>query len=176
MPVQTLLDRLRAQGEHETYPLATPEDLDRTDRSLGVALPPSYRSFASTFSNGAYLFMLQEVSAAGAGNAQIGAIQDVSPHVFPPDEDAVVTSSDGKVPRTSLVPFSLDGNCNCWCFLTSLSAPGGEYPVAYCDTEQHRLVARLAGFEEWLTVLITEQNEVIRALDGGRWENELGLG
>jgi hypothetical protein len=157
-----LLARLGSEGEHEIYPPAREEDVAETERAIGRALPPSFRAFLTEFSNGAYLFMLQEVSAAGAGDAQIGAIQDAL---------SMVGGS------ASLVPFSLDHNGNCWCFLTAEDAPGGEYPVAYYDTHGAKLYGRLDGFRAWLEVLVDRQDEVIRTLyDDDTLYGELGLG
>ena len=173
-----LLARLRSAGAHETYPPASDDDVAATERALRRPLPPSFRAFLKGFSNGAYLFMLQEVSAAGAGNAQIGAIQDVLPNVILASGDtAVGLDSGGSVSAGALVPFSLDHNGNCWCFLTSEAAPDGEYPVAYFDADHEQLYGRLQGFQAWLTVLVDEQDEVIRTLyDDDVLQGELGLG
>jgi hypothetical protein len=126
------------------------------------------------FSNGAYLFMLEEVSATGAGTRQVGAIQNVLPHAISvsPDEDVPLEDSSA-VRAAGLVPYSLDGNGNCWCFLTGESAPDDEYPVAYFVSDQKRLIGRLPGFEHWLTKLIDERDEVIRTMYD--WD-ELDLG
>lgn len=119
---------------------------------MGVTLPPSYRSFVTGFSNGAYLFMLQEVSAVGSGNEQIGPILDNA---------AAYGGGD--------IPFSLDSNGNAWCFM----AGEGENAVAYHDTETGRLEGELPSFEAWIEILIREQDEVIRVLG---FTDELGLG
>jgi hypothetical protein len=147
MPIEDLIAELRSQGEHETYPPASSDEVQQTESALAVALPPSFRSFVTEFSNGAYLFMLQEVSAVGAGNEQIGPIQDVA---------------DG---FGGHVPFSLDSNGNAWCFVGD--------GVAYFDTHAQRLVGELPSFEAWLELLIREQDEVIRVLG---FADELGLG
>ncbi len=175
-----LLARLQSEGEHETYPLATERDLEQTQAALGRPLPPSFRTFLTRFSNGAYLFQIQEVSAVGAGNAQVNAIQDALPHVISAaPETEVALDSGGTVLVASLVPFSLDHNGNCWCFLTSLEEPNGEYPVAYYDDEHEKLYGKLAGFEAWLTRLVDAEprDEVIRTLyDDDVLLDEMNLG
>jgi len=170
MPIEELLIRLEREGTHETYPPASAAELEHTEQVIGVPLPASYRAFVSRFSNGAYVFEVQEVSAVGPGNEQIAPIEP-----FAAGGD-VIESPAGPLPAETLVPFSLDSNGNSWCFLTSLPDPGGEYPVAYFDAEGSRLVAQLAGFEEWLTILTDKRDEVIRVLDGGRYVDELNLG
>jgi hypothetical protein len=121
--------------------------------------------------------MLQEVSATGSGNPQIGPIQSVLSMVSAsPDADLTIDSG-GSAKAASLVPFSLDHNGNCWCFLTAETAPGEEYPVAYYDAEHEKLWGRLDGFEAWLAVLVDEQDEVIRTLYGeDTLYDEIGLG
>jgi hypothetical protein len=170
MPVEELLMRLERAGTHETYPPASEADLEQTEQVIGAPLPASYRAFVSRFSNGAYVFELQEVSAVGRGSEQIGPIEPF------PEGGGAIESPAGPLPAETLVPFSFDSNGNYWCFLTSLPAVDGEYPVAYFDAEGSRLVAQLAGFEEWLSILTDEQDEVIRVLDGGRYVDELNLG
>lgn len=170
MPIGDLLSRLQRDGKHETYTPASDSEIEKTEQTIGVPLPPSYRAFVSDFSNGAYVFELQEVSAVGDGNEQIGPLGP-----FPESGDKM-ESSEGPLRAETLVPFSFDSNGNYWCFLTSRPHADGEYPVAYFDAEGSRLVAPLTGFEEWLTILTDEQDEVIRTLDGGRYVDELNLG
>ncbi|HUY60102.1 MAG TPA: SMI1/KNR4 family protein [Solirubrobacteraceae bacterium] len=165
MPIDELVARLRQDGDHETYPAATGHDIAATEQALSRPLPVSFRYFATEFSNGGYLFMLQEVSATGAGNRQIGAIQDVIAYAISasPTED-IALENGGAVEAGALVPFSLDSNGNCWCFLTGESVPDGEYPVAYFVADQKRLVGCLPGFEHWLRKLVDERDEVIRTM------------
>ena len=174
MTIDALLTQLRADGEHETFGAATDGDIEVTEAALGRPLPESFRHFQTEFSNGAYLFMLQEVSATGAGNRQVGAIQNVRSYAISLPSDALVDQEDaGAVPAGALVPYSLDSNGNCWCFVAEKSAPQNEYPVAYFVADQRRLVASLPGFEQWLKTLIEERDEVIRTLRD--WD-ELDLG
>lgn len=77
MTIGGLIDRLRSQGTHETYPVATSDDIRTTESTLGKPLPNSYKTFVGEFSNGAYLFGVQEVGAVGEGNRQIMAIQKI---------------------------------------------------------------------------------------------------
>jgi hypothetical protein len=157
-----------ANGDHDLYPVATEEDVRTTETALGRALPPSYRTFVTTFSNGAYLYGVQEVSSVGAGNDQIAAIQDIDriPAMQLGAADEVpFFEGGGGVPFGDLVPFSLDSNGNEWCFL-----PGEEEPaVAYLGgAEEYTLFGRLESFAEWLSVLIeaseADRDEVIRKL------------
>lgn len=50
---------------HETYEVASKEDIEKTENALNYKLPKSYCDFVSQFSNGAFLYMIQEVSAVG---------------------------------------------------------------------------------------------------------------
>jgi hypothetical protein len=174
MAIQELILQLRDAGEHETYPPASERDVAHTESAIGIALPPSFRTFVTQFSNGAYLFLAQEVSAVGPGNPQITPLQDNAAEGVPADPDAEVPAAVGDpVKGEALVPFSLDSNGNCWCFVADRASADGEYAVAYCDTQGMRLVGHLSSFEEWLGILVREQEEVIRALG---LADELDLG
>ena len=59
MDMSELLQKLQ-DGEHEMYEKATEEDIAMTESAIGLALPPSYRALVSRFSNGAYLYTIQE--------------------------------------------------------------------------------------------------------------------
>ena len=76
MMITELLTALDA-GDHELYPAANDADVKQTETAIGRPLPPSYRAFLTQFSNGAYLYSIQEVSAVGEGNPQIAAIQNI---------------------------------------------------------------------------------------------------
>lgn len=175
MKIDDLIQAL-ASGTHELYPPASDADLSVTQAAIGRALPESYRTFVRTFSNGAYLYTLQEVSAVGAGNQQIAAIQDIEWLAGDPRE--IIAIRDGGETRLGdLVPFALDHNRNAWCFLTDSEPSQGEYRVAYLDTTGRKLYCPLPSFREWLKVLIDNQDEVIRVLcDPDVIENELNLG
>ncbi|HKD69799.1 MAG TPA: SMI1/KNR4 family protein [Candidatus Binataceae bacterium] len=163
-------------GGHELYPVASREDIEKTQAAIGRPLPASYRTFVRTFSNGAYLYTLQEVSAVGSGNRQIAAIQNITWAAGDPDE--VIPIRDGAQTRLrNLVPFGLDHNANAWCFLTDIEPESGEYRVAYFDTTGRRLYCPLPSFTEWLKVLVENQDEVIRVIcDPQVLEDELNLG
>src|SRR4051794_10516185 len=96
MSLDELLLRLQAEGEHETYPAASDADVLETEGALGGRLPPSFRAFVTQVSNGAYLFMVQEVSAVGSGNEQIAAIQDNVAADFPAAPDDRFTTPSGE--------------------------------------------------------------------------------
>jgi SMI1 / KNR4 family (SUKH-1) len=166
--LEHLLSNLR-QGEHETYPVATEEDLRTTEEAIGQTLPDSYSTFVRTFSNGAYLYLLQEVSAVGQGNPQImpiHRIDRISAQDRRPDEP-IPFREGGETTYGQTIPFGLDHNAGEWCFIAEGNFPGNEYPVAYLSAgceDEYKLYGRLVSFTEWLTVLIEKQEEVIRTL------------
>ena len=176
--MDTLIEQLRAVGEHETYPPASSQQIEKTETAVGRSLADSYKRFVSEFSNGAYLFGVQEVSAVGDGNPQIMAIQNIE-RVGAGDADEVIPFREGGETRYgNLVPFGLDSNGNEWCFVSEGGRPGHEYEVAYFDTGGRGLYGRLSGgFVEWLSILVREQDEVIRTLyDDDVLYDELMLG
>lgn len=184
MRIDGLLEELTG-SEHELYPEATAEDVAKTEDSIGIRLPESYRQLVTEFSNGAYLFMLQEVSAVGDGNKQIGPIQNIFHRLwttgkaltFEELETDIEFREGGTVKRKHLVPFSLDHNGNEWCFVTESLGLDGEYPVAYLDNSNPKLFGRLDHFPAWLKILIDHRREVIRTLyDEDVVYDELGLG
>lgn len=145
-------------GDHELYPKATEEDCLLTEAALGRKLPQEYRRFVTQFSNGAYLFQTQEVSAVGEGNPQIGPIQNNLSGVVPWAPDMPIPFREGGVvAASSLIPFSLDSNGNAWCFVE-------EAEVAYLHCTGRKLYARLPSFAAWLEILAREQAEVIRSV------------
>ncbi len=165
MNIDTLIDQLRAEGEHNTYPVASSEEIEKTETAIGHALPESFKRFASGFSNGAYLFSVQEVSAVGDGNPQIVAIQRIERLMEGLAEKVIPFREGGETSYGNLVPFGLDSNGNEWCFVLEPGRSGNEYEVAYLDTGGEKLYAKLGGgFTEWLSILAREQDEVIRAL------------
>lgn len=184
MKIDSILEEL-AGFEHELWPKATAEDVGKTETLIGVSLPESYRQFVTEFSNGAYLFMLQEVSAVGDGNEQISPIQDIFRRVWTTGEaltsEALEANIEfregGTVKRKHLVPFSLDHNGNGWCFVAERLGADKEYPVAYLDNSNLKLFGRLENFAAWLKILIDNGAEVIRALyDDDVIYGEIGLG
>jgi len=177
MNIDELIARLRDEGRHETYAPATQADVEKTETALGNELPDSYKRFVSEFSNGAYLFEIQEVSAVGDGNPQIVAIQNID-RIGEGDPDEVIPFREGGETRYgNLVPFGLDANGNEWCFVVDGEPPGHENAVAYLDTSGRKLYGKQSGFTEWLSILVKEQDEVIRSLYGDDViYDELGLG
>ncbi|HEX5324149.1 MAG TPA: SMI1/KNR4 family protein [Capsulimonadaceae bacterium] len=159
------------------YPVATGADCSLTESALDLRLPLSYRKFVTAFSNGAYLYTLQEVSSVGNENRQIGAIQNVIPSVIGSNSEERISYYDGGSTRlANLIPFSLDSNANAWCFIVE---PGSEEepPVAYFETSNRKLYGELPSFVAWLEVLIENEDEVIRSLyDEDFINDELGLG
>jgi len=182
MRIDSILAEL-AGSKHELNPRATPDEVARTESLIGAKLPESYRQFVTEFSNGAYLFMIQEVSAVGKGSRKIDPIQNSFHHRWTTGEpltpDALEADIEfregGSVKRTHLIPFSLDENGNEWCFVADRLGEDGEYPVAYLSAS--RLFGRLENFAAWLRTLIDHQEEVIRSLYDDRViHDELGLG
>lgn len=177
MNIASSLETLKL-ADHEKYPVATEADLQLTESAIGVRLPESYRTFVKEFSNGAYLYMIQEVSSVGQGNPQIAPIQGVAPRTPEEVGETLIPYRDGgAVHPQHLIPFSLDGNGNAWCFVTD-SESKDDIPVAYMDYNGGKLYAKLASFEEWLSILITgEPDEVIRKVcDESIITEELCLG
>jgi hypothetical protein len=173
--LKALIEQLPAAGEHETYPPASPTDIATTEGALGRPLPSSYTEFVSTFSNGAYLFRLQEISAVGDGNSQIAAIQNLQRETAA--DERVPFREGGETLYGNLIPFGLDANGNEWCFVVEPDRPGNEYEVAYFDTAGRKLYGRLGSFAEWLGILIDRKEEVIRTLyDDDVIYDELALG
>jgi hypothetical protein len=170
------LIKLLENGNHEKYPLASNEDIDITEKAISSPLPISYKTFLTKFSNGAYLYLIQEVSAVGAGNKQVAAIQNIKSLKGDPEE-IITIREGGETKFKNLVPFSLDSNGNAWCFITNLKTIDEEYTVSYFDTNGRKGYSKLKSFGEWLEILINEQEEVIRTLyDDNVITDELGLG
>ena len=169
MTIDETIRTLR-EGDHDLYPVASPDDVLTTERALGTSLPESYRVFVTTFSNGAYLYGVQQVSAVGAGNEQIVPIQNIDriPGMQLAEDDEVsFFEGGGTVSYGALVPFSLDSNGNEWCFLSGDEEPAVAYLGLGTD-EEYALFGQLESFIEWLRVLIeardNDRDEVIRRL------------
>jgi hypothetical protein len=171
--------RLLRDGTHEMYPVAAAHDIAMTESALGRPLPDSYKTFVTEFSNGAYLYQLQEVSAVGDGNEQIAPIQKIvrAPADIHGNTDIAFREGGGTAQYGDLIPFCLDHNANEWCFVGNSSPPSAEYEVAYFDTAGRKLYGRLPSFTAWLERLIETQDEVIRTLyDEDVLYDELNLG
>lgn len=167
---------LNNPSEHELWEKATAEDIFLTEKELGLKLPESYVQLVSEFSNGAYLYLVQEVSAVGKGNRQIAPIQAFARGQWPPVGRDIPVREGGLISGSLLVPFSLDHNGNAWCFITG-TLTGEEYPVGYLDCTGLRLYGIMESFAEWLGVLIKTRQEVVRALYGDDVIcGEMGLG
>jgi SMI1 / KNR4 family (SUKH-1) len=166
LTIRELIDRLRSQGSHETYPVATADDIHTTESALGKSLPDSYKTFVREFSNGAYLFGVQEVGAVGAGNRQIMAIQKIE-RTGVDAAEIISIREGGSTTYGNLIPFGLDSNGNEWCFLAGGEPAGYEYPVAYYHSSGHKLFGYFfPSFSDWLQRLVETQDEVIRTLYG----------
>jgi hypothetical protein len=166
MGIETLIEDLRAEGEHETHPPASPGQIKETEAAIGHPLPDSFKQFVGGFSNGAYLFLVQEVSAVGRGSPGIASIHQIERIGAGPADEVIPFRDGGETRYGNLVPFGLDSNGNEWSFIVEAGRPGNEYEVAYFDTSGRKLYGRLGGFTDWLSVLVKEQEEVIRTLYG----------
>jgi hypothetical protein len=186
MKIDDILAELtKHKSRHELWPKAGVEDIKKTEALIGIRLPESYCQFVTEFSNGAYLFTIQEVSAVGDGNEQIGPIQNIFHHVWTTGESLTPEKLEadiqfregGTVKRKHLVPFSLDHTGNEWCFIAETLEVDSEYPVAYMNNSSPKLFGRLENFAAWLKVLIDARDEVIRTLyDEDIIYDELKLG
>ena len=161
-------------GKHELYPPATQGDISQTESALGRALPSSFKTFVSTYSNGAYLYGTQEVSAIGTGSQQILPIQNIRLITEGDEKEYIPLDTAEQIARKNLIPFSLDHNANAWCFLADSQ---DECRVAYFDTSGQKLYCALPSFAAWLEILVKHQDEVIRMVcDPETLMNEIGLG
>lgn len=176
---QYLIKSLVKEKElHETYEVASKEDIEKTENDLNCKLPKSYCDFVLRFSNGAFLYMIQEVSAVGDGNKQILPMQRLSLQRMTSVEthEMINIREGGSVSIDHLIPFSLDHNGNAWCFIVNQMIDE-EYIVAYFDSHNPKLYGTMDNFNEWLNVLINNREEVIRTLyDDNVISMELGLG
>lgn len=166
MPIDDLVARLEQRGEHERYPPATSAAVELSQRAVGRTLPPDYVAFVTGFSNGAYLFGIQEVACVGA-EAVGGQIDPVFRAAAWLAEDApqqVPLDTGDPVSKDDLVGFSLDSNGNGWCFVIAAEADAAY--VAYYAADLRQLFGRLDSFELWLARLMEHEDEVIRTLYG----------
>ena len=177
MAISDLLSLLTKKGTHERNPSATLEDVRLSEEASGRRLPQDFVDFVTSFSNGAYLFEIQEVASVGkeTPGAQIGPVMPAARWLGESLFGRIPVDGGGDASGEDLVAFSLDSNGNAWCFLTEDSAGGT--PVAYYAAEQERLFGRLDSFEAWLERLIEHEDEVIRTTyDEDFIYDVLGLG
>jgi hypothetical protein len=174
MEVDDLLRELRqSEASHDLHPVATADDLAATEAALNQRLPESFRAFLRDFSNGAYLFGVQEVSSVGSVEHPVPIHKNEWHYgsAAKADADELIPIRDGGAALySSLIPFSLDSNGNEWCFIIDAAKP--EPSVAYFssplsyEVEDRRLYAPLSGgFSEWLGILVRcPTDEVIRTI------------
>jgi hypothetical protein len=169
--MDALIKELRA-GTHELYPTADANDIAVTEKAIGKSLPESYKKFVREFSNGAYLYTLQEVSAVGAGNNKICAIQNIRPFSLPGKPNQKIPFHDGgQAAYEFLIPFGLDSNANEWCFIAQEGIIDNEYEVGYLHTEGLKLYGRMKNFSGWVQMLTEKQDELIRVI----YENDAAV-
>ncbi len=174
MNIKSVIARL-SDGDHELHGKATLRQIELTEKALKIRLSESFKTFVMEFSNGAYLYMVQEVCCVGEGN-KIESIQEA--YKFRKKKGEVVPFRDagGGILIENLIPYSLDSNGNAWCFLYGRGTDD-EYEVGYLDLSGRKVYGKLEGFAEWLNTLAINRKEVIRCLYGEDVIcNELGLG
>jgi ankyrin repeat protein len=141
--------------KHQIFPKATEADTQFSEDALGKKLPPSYRYFVRNFSNGANLYMAQEI--CGVGEKSPGDIPPIQDNVLDIEGDLPVRVQEGgKVSPQDLIAFTRDEDGNCWCFILDPDPSTGEYPVAYFDAMDRKLVSKVGSFNKWLGRLIHE--------------------
>ena len=145
-------------GNHELYPTATNDDVIITSKAIGYEFPQSYKTFVTEFSNGAYLYMVQEICCVGDCTKKIQSIQDAYEPHKKSSQLLNVYESQVKYEISNLIPYSLDSNGNAWCFVKHSNK------VCYLELTENRLFGFLNGFEEWLGILVKSKNEVIREI------------
>jgi hypothetical protein len=128
-------------------------------------LTPSSSSSAASATAPTYSWF-KEVSAVGRGSPGIASIHQIERIGAGPADEVIPFRDGGETRYGNLVPFGLDSNGNEWSFIVEAGRPGNEYEVAYFDTSGRKLYGRLGGFTDWLSVLVKEQEEVIRTLYG----------
>jgi hypothetical protein len=174
MNIRTVIARL-SDGNHELHQKAALREVELTESLLKSRLPESFRTFVMEFSNGAYLYMVQEVCCVGEGN-KIQSLQEA--YQFRKEKGEVVTFRDtgGELLIENLIPYSFDSNGNAWCFLSRKNTDN-ECEVAYLDIASRKVYGKLESFTKWLNTLAENRKEVIRTLyDENVIYNELGLG
>jgi hypothetical protein len=168
--IDDLIAKLHSSDGHETSPPATPAEVAMTEQAVGRSLPPTFVRFLREFSNGAYLYGVQEVSRVGESGSQIAAIQDI--HRGSSASDRIDLDAGGSITFGDLLPFALDSNGE-WCFVAGDSA---ESSVGYRPYDQARLYCALPAFEQWLRILVDAEDEVIRAVADEATVDRMNLG
>jgi hypothetical protein len=155
-------------NEHEhVFPKLTDEQIAEFARKAQFVVPPSFRIFLKTFGSGAYwLYGCQPLDSA-ENPFRLRTFQGNLP-------DMTELDGEQSVPTDSLLCLMTeDSNGGAWCWLTTLQENGGECPLAYWEPSSKKLYYKVESFANWLQLLVTEKNEVIRVLDV---EERLGLG
>jgi hypothetical protein len=151
----------------ESLPPLTDVELAEFERSANFVLPPSFRTFIKQFGSGIYvLYGCQDINLTSRTYWLTTFHQDLPKQMK--------LEEGGSVPTDSLLCLMPeDSNGGAWCWLPTLRRVDGEVPLAYWEMDDDKLVYKVNSFTEWLEVLITSRNEVIRVLDV---EERLSLG
>lgn len=118
---------------------ATMAEVEDVERSLGVTLPVSYKSFVTQVSNG---FWAEIGNALGLFRLSPGPNGEEAGFTLL-DATAAYTEDKWIEPGVPLLPFAKDGVGNAWAFYTAVHSKGDEYPVVLIipnSPEQYVLV------------------------------------
>ena len=162
--IDDVLERLRDDSaQHDLVACSTQADVRRTEEAIGTPLPLSYRRFVLEFSNGAYLYGVQEVAPVGdvAHKVPIHRFERIG--TADPGEQLTYRDGGARVRHDETIVFAGDSNGNEWCFVTTRPSAADEYEVAYLDTRSRNLYASMPSFAHWLEWLADHsEDEVIR--------------
>lgn len=150
---------MRYHSVIETWPPVTDVDLAVFESEVGFTWPTSFKRFIKELGSGIYkLYGCQDIDLTNR------VLWLTTWHRTLPEQMEVEGS--GTVPSNSLhCLMPEDSNGGAWCWLPTLQRADGEIPLAYWEMDDDKLVYKVDTFTEWLEILITSRNEVIRALD-----------
>jgi hypothetical protein len=145
----------------------TLQQISDFEKHTKFQVPPSYATFLMEFGDGAYwLYGCQPIDSTQTPTWFKNFHSEVT-HVE-------IGNNNEDIPIESLFCLMAeDSNGGAWCWLTSKRNAEGEYPLAYYASAENKLVYEVENFTKWLSLLVNEQDEVIKILDKN---DELGLG
>ncbi len=146
----------------------TPYEIEKTENSLGVYLPDSYKYFLKEFGDGAYsLYNIDQPINRLSTLHRLGEYRTYLSQMIESD-------GFGTFDRDYLVCLMTENsNGGAWVWLTNEKDDAGECPLAYYHISDKKLYYKLSGFKKWLRIATSCKCEVIRDLDS---EYRLGLG
>ena len=148
----------RAQHSEVGNTLSDIELQEFTSKS-GFDVPPSFSVFLREFGDGAYwLYDTQPVDST-TNSIWLKDSRPKLPSFIPLDEET-------QIPATSLFCLMTeDSNGGAWCWLTGQRDENKETPLVYYDPDSGNLCYKVQTFVDWLYILVSEKEEVIRVLD-----------